>query len=214
MSKVRKLASIQKQIRECRSCPQMCGSPVHGAPVDSAVFLIGQAPGPHEARFAKPWAYTAGKTLFKWLAQGGVTEEDVRERVYIGAVARCFPGKSPSGHGDREPSAAEIAQCRRHLQKEIGILKPKLVIAVGRLAISEVLGPEVFSKKSTLNDVVGKPLKARFHGEDVEVIALPHPSGASSWPHTEPGKTKLAQALRKLFKHPEWQNCFIRDSDS
>lgn len=182
----------------------MCGTPVHGPAVDTRVMLIGQAPGVHEATFGKPFAYTAGKTLFKWIEQGtGVDEESFRAQVYMAAVARCFPGKS--GKGDREPSKEEIEMCRQHLKEEVAVLKPQLIIAVGRVAITEVLGAKVFPKSKGLSDVVGKKLKTNFHGQDVEVICLPHPSGVSTWPHTDEGKKKLKKALSLLSSHSAWQ---------
>ena len=205
MTVLKRLNAVHSIINECRQCPNMCSSPVHGPAVDTAVMLVGQAPGAHESTYGKPFAYTAGKTLFKWMEKGtGIDEESFRENVYIAAVARCFPGKS--GRGDREPNAEEIARCREHLKKEVQILKPELIIAVGRVAITEVLGVDTFPKSRTLSEVVGKKIKAHFLGQDVDVICLPHPSGVSSWPHTEEGKKKLTAALRILKNHPAWQN--------
>jgi uracil-DNA glycosylase len=114
----------------------------------------------------------------------------------MAAVARCFPGKARGG-GDRKPDAQEIERCRRWLASESEILRPDLVIAVGTLAIEQVLG-----EKAPLAEVVGTTRRARWLGRDVEVIALPHPSGASTWHKTEPGKALLAKALRRLAKHP------------
>ncbi len=139
----------------------MCSTPVHGPAIETSIVLLGQAPGVHESTFGKPFAYTAGKTLFKWLEQGtGIDEETFRAHVYMAAVARCFPGKA--GKGDREPDKNEIERCREHLKKEMQILKPKLVIAVGRVAITEVLGVGKFPKSKTLSEVVGKKLQSSF----------------------------------------------------
>lgn len=198
-----KLKAIHQSIDRCRACPKMCGTPVHGPAIISSIMLMGQAPGPHESSFGKPFAYTSGKTLFKWIAQAHINEEAFRANIYIAAVARCFPGKN--GKGDREPDLEEIKNCRVHLEKEVNILQPKLILAVGRLAISEVLGPKVFSKNKKLSDVVGMIIKTSFHGHEVEVICFPHPSGVSRWPHSEEGKVKLAQALDLLADHKEWK---------
>jgi len=160
-------------------------------------MLIGQAPGVHEGRLGRPFAYTAGKTLFKWLNEAtGSDEENLREIVYFSAVTRCFPGKAKSGSGDRVPSADEIANCRVLLSAEIRALRPKLILAVGRLAIGEVLGESLFSKDVSLTEVVGRKFKTEIYGIDVEVIPLPHSSGVSRWPKTEPGKTCLRKALK------------------
>ena len=181
----------------------MIGPVVHGPPVHSRIVLVGQAPGPHEGKFGRPFAWTAGKTLFRWFESAfGCTEEQFREEVYISAVARCFPGKAPGG-GDRRPDATEIERCRRHLAGEITILRPRLVIPVGTLAIEQVL-----EKKAPLAEVVGEIRRARFHGVELDVACLPHPSGASTWFKVEPGRTLLARALASLARHPEIQRAF------
>ena len=146
---------------------------VHGPPVDSRVVLIGQAPGPREGSFGRPFAWTAGKTMFRWFGETlGVDEETFRARVYIAAVARCFPGKA-SGGGDRRPDTDEIARCRTFLEREVDILAPDLVLPVGTLAIEQVL-----AHKGPLAGLIGTARRARYHGREVDVIALPHPSGA------------------------------------
>jgi uracil-DNA glycosylase len=192
-----KLRAIHRRLKECRACPNVCDRAVYGPVVVTPIMIVGQAPGVHEGLLGRPFAYTAGKTLFKWLESAtGADEETVRAKIYFTAVARCFPGKTKSGRGDRLPDDIEIENCRRHLRDEVVALKPKVILAVGRLAISQVLGEERFPKSASLADVVGKKWKVKFHGVEVDVIALPHPSGASSWPHVEPGKTLLRSALR------------------
>jgi len=193
---VAQLTSLHRELDACRLCPKVVGPVVHGPAVESPIVLIGQAPGPREGKFMKPFAWTAGKTLFRWLGETvGADEETIRSRLYIAAVGRCFPGKMKSG-GDRKPDAGEIENCRRWLEREVKILKPKLVLPVGTLAIEQVLG-----RSQPLTDVVGKLLRAEYHGVAVEVLCLPHPSGLSSWHKTEPGKTLLAKALSLLRHH-------------
>jgi uracil-DNA glycosylase len=195
------LSEVQEEIRAFR--PRGFGPPVHCAPIASRIFLVGQAPGPHEARLGRPFAWTAGKTLFRWLREAtGADEEEVRERVYIAAIVRCFPGKARGG-GDRVPTPAEVARWRGFLAREVEILRPALVLPVGRLAISEVLGRE-----APLAEVVGRTLRLEYHGVEADVIPLPHPSGASTWFKMEPGKTLLAGALRLIAEHPEVRSAF------
>ncbi len=198
------LERVHLEIRALR-LPGFLGPPVHGPAIDSRIFLLGQAPGPHEARFGRPFAWTAGKTLFSWFERAfGATEEEVRSRIYFAAVVRCFPGKT-SGGGDRVPSAEEIAASRPFIEREIDILQPRLVIPVGRLAIAEILGHD-----EPIASVVGKKLRAAVHGVELDVICLPHPSGASTWFKMEPGKTLLEKALRLLARHPEIRRAFPR----
>jgi uracil-DNA glycosylase len=195
----RELKFIHQRLKECRKCPNVCDQAVHGPAIATPIMIVGQAPGVHEGTLGRPFAYTAGKTLFKWLHQAtGSGENEIREIIYFSAVARCFPGKSPSGSGDRPPSPQEIENCSEHLAAEVQALQPKLILAVGKSAIAEVLKEQGFSMTSKLNDVVGKKYRTRFHGALVDVIPLPHPSGVSRWPQTEPGKTKLAEALKLL----------------
>jgi uracil-DNA glycosylase len=175
----------------------MVGPVVHGPAVASRVILVGQAPGPREGSFGRPFAWTAGRTMFRWFDEAlGVSEEQFRTSVYMAAVARCFPGKA-SGGGDRKPDKDEVANCETWLKREVTLLEPELVVAVGTLAIERVLG-----RKTPLAEVVGTVERARWHGRDVDVIALPHPSGASPWHKMAPGKALLSRALRKLAMHP------------
>lgn len=193
------LLSIHQKLQKCHSCPGMCGSPVFGKANRVDVMLIGQAPGPHEADLGKPFAYTAGKTLFQWLhTVTELNEEELRERIYFAAVARCFPGKNKNGGGDREPTPEEIKNCRIYLAAEVNVLKPKLILAVGKLAISEVLGPNIFRKNAPLTDVIGKTFFVHYHGHPVTVIPLPHPSGISTWHKKDPGKSLLQAALKQI----------------
>ena len=104
------------------------------------VYLVGQAPGDKEGPAGKPFAWTAGKTLFRWFHQAlNVDEQTVRQHVYFAAVARCFPGKAPRG-GDRKPDEVEVEQCSRWMKREVALLKPTLVLPVGAMAIEQVLG--------------------------------------------------------------------------
>lgn len=181
----------------------MIGPVVTGIPVVSPVMLIGQAPGVKEGPAGKPFAWTAGKTLFGWFSQmgeDGLSEDAFRERVYMAAVCRCFPGKAEGG-GDRVPDAEEIARCSRHLEAEARLLRPRLVIPVGKLAIAQLV-PDI----GKLADIIGTVRRATLAGREVDIIPLPHPSGASTWHRTEPGKTLLARALDLLRQHEAWRS--------
>jgi uracil-DNA glycosylase len=169
---------------------------VVGRPVAARILLVGQAPGDKEPRLGRPFAWTAGRTLFRWLREAvGWTEDEARERIYFAAVCRCFPGKKPGG-GDRVPDDDEIAACSRWLAAEIELLRPALVLPVGRLAITRFLPP------APLHDIIGRRFRIEAHGHAMDCIPLPHPSGASPWHRMEPGRTLLRRALARIAAHP------------
>ena len=188
----------QTNLRRCTACRDMAGPPVTGDPLASPVLLIGQAPGPKEIEARRPFAWTAGKTLFGWFEQIGLDESHFRERVYMAAVCRCFPGKKSAG-GDRVPNPDEVVNCSRWLQAEIRLLKPKLILPVGKLAIAQLMPVD------RLNDIVGKKHRIMAYEVTADVIALPHPSGASTWHRTEPGRSLLRKALRMIQNHTAWR---------
>jgi uracil-DNA glycosylase len=156
------------------------------------VMLVGQAPGKTEAVDRRPFAGRAGKTLFRWLAQAGISEAAARERIYIGAVTRCYPGPSPSGRGDRVPSPRERALCAGWLERELEIIRPALLIPVGRLAIDRFFDP------LPLEQLVGRAHTVAHASGTSLAIPLPHPSGASSWVHERGHRELLDAALRVL----------------
>lgn len=169
---------------------------VVGRPVTNPVILVGQAPGDKEPILGRPFAWTAGKTLFKWFNDAlGWTEEETRDRIYFAAVCRCFPGKKEMG-GDRVPDRDEIANCSRWLTREFALLQPKLVLPVGKLAIAQ------FLPIAGLESIIGQSFSINYQGHHADCIPLPHPSGASPWPRIEPGRTLLLKALRSIAAHP------------
>lgn len=169
---------------------------VSGGPVLSKIILVGQAPGDKEPIMGRPFAWTAGKTLFRWFEEScGLSEAEFRSRIYMAAVCRCFPGKKETG-GDRVPSREEIANCAAWLSREIDILEPELVIPVGKLAIAQFLA------EPRLDQVIGKSFRVSHRGRTFDLIPLPHPSGASPWHRMEPGKSLLRQALSLIAGHP------------
>ncbi len=174
----------------------MLPPPVSGGAVVSKIMLIGQAPGVREPVLARPFAWTAGKTLFRWLKEFcGMNEAAVRSKFYFAALCRCFPGKTPGG-GDRLPAPDEIRNCASWLNEELAILRPRLVIPVGKLAIAQFIA---FDK---LDKVIGRKFVIRHNSISFDLIPLPHPSGASPWPKVPPGRELTARALRKIARHP------------
>ena len=179
MKKIDLIEIHQAELSHCRLCPDMVPPVITGQAVNSEILLVGQAPGDREGDLGRPFAWTAGKTMFKWFESIGVAEQDFRRQVYISAVCRCFPGKNPKG-GDRVPDKKEIETCSQWLNKEIELLQPKLILPVGKLAISQYL------PVNKLVDVIGEKIQQKINGLDVDLIPLPHPSGASTWHRMSP----------------------------
>jgi uracil-DNA glycosylase len=192
------LQNHQAALRSCARCSDMHQPAVVGEAVLSEVLLVGQAPGDREPRLGRPFAWTAGRQLFKWFAPLGLDEAQFRSSVYMAAVCRCFPGKHPKG-GDRVPTTAEIAQCRPWLDREIELLAPTLIVPVGRLAI------EQFLPARPLVQQIGVAHRIALARRRIDLIALPHPSGASTWPRSEPGKTLTQRALQLIAAHPAFR---------
>ena len=186
------------RLRACTLCPKMHRPAVSGGAVVSRVISVGQAPGTKEPVLGRPFAWTAGKTLFGWFHRAcGMSEAEFRATIYMAAVCRCFPGKNTAG-GDRVPDAGEIAQCAGWLDAEIALLRPALVIPIGKLAIQQ------FIEFDKLTDVISKKLPATVGEHTFDIVPLPHPSGASPWHRMEPGKTLLEKALRLIVRHEAW----------
>jgi uracil-DNA glycosylase len=191
------LEAHARALAACRRCafddPAIV--PVIAAARDPLAMLVGQAPGKTEVVDRRPFAGRAGRTMFRWFAAVGIDEAVVRRRIYIAAITRCFPGPSPSGRGDRVPSPSQVSNCASWLDAEIDLIRPKVIILVGRMAIERFLGARPLDEQvgvaHRLEDRPGAPI----------AIPLPHPSGASSWIHA-PGHMDLVRsALRLVASH-------------
>ncbi len=192
-----KLDDHVARLVQCRRCPCMLPPPVSGGAVLSKVILVGQAPGVREPVLGRPFAWTAGKTLFRWMEEFcGLNEASFRSLVYFAAVCRCFPGKAPGG-SDRVPAPDEIRNCSSWMNDEFQILRPRLVIPVGKLAIAQFMA---FDK---LDQVISRKFVLDQNGVKFDFIPLPHPSGASPWPRVSPGRELTINALKLIGRHPE-----------
>jgi uracil-DNA glycosylase len=195
---VKQADDLERHLERLGAC-RRCGHPEPVVPILSRArharaMLVGQAPGKVEISSQKPFAGRAGKTLFRWLAEAGLSEEEARERIYIAAMTRCFPGPHPSGRGDRVPTRAELELCGSWLDEELVLIRPKLIIPVGKLAIGRFLG------EAPLADVVGMEHEVEHPGGTSVLIPLPHPSGASSWIHAAGHRELGSRALRLIGK--------------
>jgi uracil-DNA glycosylase len=145
-------------------------------------YLLGQAPGVLEGHERRPWRGRAGQTLRRWL---DLDEQAFYATFYCAAVTRCYPGKAPSGRGDRTPTPREQELCAFWREWELRLLGPQLIVTVGGLAARRLLGV------TSLTPVVGTRLAL---GQAI-VIPLPHPSGASGWLNDHANRARLQLAL-------------------
>jgi uracil-DNA glycosylase family 4 len=185
----RSLASLQRDNRVCRACAE-AGYPLASLPVfegraGQRAMIIGQAPGAIEGEERRPWRGRAGQILRRWLE---LDEENFYATFYCVSVTRCYPGKHPSGHGDRPPAPREIELCRFWLDWDLRLVRPAVVVPVGGLATRHVLGI------SRLDECIG----SRFEFGDAVAVPLPHPSGVSRWLNEAPNRVRLAGALALL----------------
>ncbi len=183
-------AALQSEVRTCRKCPQagfqITPRAVFSGPAPTPLMLVGQAPGVTEALAKRPFNASSGTRLFQWLAEAGLEETGFRTRYYMTAVTKCYPGKHPKGKGDRKPSRAEQALCRPFLEKELALVQPRVLLAVGGLAIETLLG-----QRLRLEEAVGH----LFEVDGRQVLPLPHPSGASLWPNRPENQARIGRAL-------------------
>src|SRR6202521_1113693 len=196
------LVRLHHEILKCTRCvaagylPQ--AAPVLSGYADNRIMLIGQAPGAVEAVRRLPFQGRSRNVLMGWLIRAGFSsEEQVRRQVYMTSVTKCFPGKGTGG-GDRRPSRAEVDLCRSHLDRQLALIKPDLLILVGGLAHERFLpGRPLDALVGRLFDLSGREVSARTQARPV-LVPLPHPSGASRWLNGTENRRLLDRALRRL----------------
>jgi uracil-DNA glycosylase len=188
-SSYRSLASLQRDLSVCRACVE-AGYPLESLPVRNEylgqpAYMFGQAPGAVEGTERRPWRGRAGRTLRRWLE---MEEDQFYSTFYCASVTRCYPGPSPSGRGDRTPTPHEQQLCAFWREWELKIIRPKLIVPVGGIAIRRLLG------LTGLADTVGR----RYELGEATVIPLPHPSGASGWLNNPANRQLTATAASTI----------------
>ena len=189
------LSELVDAVLACRAC-EAAGYLAQANPIrpalleDARMMVIGQAPGPVTDRKGYHFAGPAGSFLSAWLDRAGFEPGYFRQHVYLTSLTRCFPGRSPSGNGDRPPSRAEIALCRVFLEREFSALRPNVVLLVGKMAIDAFLG------KQPLGKTVGQV----FERDGRVYVPLPHASGVSRWLNDAANRVLLEQALGELSR--------------
>jgi uracil-DNA glycosylase len=186
VTRYRSLAAMKRDQSRCRACVE-AGYPLESLPVSAPgegqrAYLFGQAPGIVEGEERLPWRGRAGKTLHRWLE---LEEDEFYATFYCASVTRCYPGRAPTGRGDRTPTPQEQRLCARWRDHELRLLRPALIVTVGGLAARSLLGVKS----------VGECVGMRYEVDGTVAIPLPHPSGASSWLNVPANRERVAAAV-------------------
>lgn len=193
------LDQLYLELSRCRRCVEAgytIGSrPIFSGPAGAQIMVVGQAPAKvEEGEQGQPFGLRRGgqrSLLWTWLEQAGWSEAEFRARHYFSAVTKCYPGRSKNSKGDRVPTATERRLCASWRERELAILRPKIIIVVGRIAI------ETF-----LPELKGRPLEAIighiFERPGITFGPLPHPSGVSRWLNEPGNQARVEKALARL----------------
>ncbi len=188
----RHLHALQKRMARCRLCVDAghiaCALPVFHGDASARVMIVGQAPAAPVSERPLPYSGATGKTLKIWLSRAGFEPERFYTDFYLTALTKCFPGSKPGAKGDRAPSRREIELCRSHLEQELSLVRPALIIPLGRLSISYFVG------SAPLAEMIGNV----FEREPSLVLPLPHPSGVSHWLNSAEHQAQLDKAIAEL----------------
>ena len=188
-SSYRSLGSLQRDNRACRACLdagyRIESQPVFEGHAGQKAFILGQAPGIVEGEERRPWRGRAGQTLRRWL---DMDEDAFYTTFYCASVTRCYPGRAPAGGGDRTPTAREQELCSFWREWELELIRPRLIVTVGGLALKRLLG------RTGLSESVGR----QYELGTATVVPLPHPSGASSWLNDPANRALVVAAARVI----------------
>ncbi len=156
------LTEIEQRISACERCPLSQGRtntvPGYGI-IDPMVMVIGEAPGAEEDRQGLPFVGTAGQYLDKWLSAIGL---DRRKHAFIGNVVKCRPP------GNRDPLPEELERCLPYLREQTAIIRPRVILTVGRISTQTLLGK---------SDGIGKLRGRVYQFEGIPLVPTYHPSG-------------------------------------
>jgi DNA polymerase len=152
-------AELKSAVKGCEACGlrKTCTQTVFGVGDEQADWLlVGEAPGAEEDARGEPFVGQAGRLLDNMLAAIGLKRG---ENVYICNVLKCRPP------GNRNPEPFEVGQCAPHLLRQLELIKPKLILAMGRFAVQTLLGTEasIASLRRRLHRYQGVPLIVTYH---------------------------------------------------
>jgi DNA polymerase len=168
LSKTRKidmLASVQARVAACTKCPHLASSRSQtvfgvGNP-DAEIMFVGEAPGADEDAQGEPFVGRAGQLLTKIIKAMGFARED----VYIANILKCRPDMPAGSFGNRAPTPQEMQTCRPYLIKQIDIIQPKLIVALGAVAVEGLLGTRGVMRelRGRWHSFNGTPLMITYH---------------------------------------------------
>lgn len=205
------LEAYQQRMATCTRCVAAGylaeANPVFHGYASQRVMIVGQAPGSRAHVTGIPWSGRSGEILRGWLEGAGFPAKKWRETWYLTSLTKCFPGKATQGKGDRAPSRAEIALCNDHLEMEMALVRPEIIVTLGKMAASRIIPG---ANRRALADLVGTVADVELaHGMTI-VIPLPHPSGVSRWlndpanrARVDAGLALLADARERLESHSD-----------
>ena len=157
----KRLAELEAEVRACRLCAlgsQRTNAVPGMGVLDPLIMVIGEAPGANEDAQGKPFVGRAGQYLDKWLQSIDLSRDT---NVYIGNIIKCRPPNN------RDPRPDEIAACYPYLLRQLKIVRPRMLLIVGRIAAQTLL-----ETKMSLGNMRGQI----FHIADVPTVVTYHPS--------------------------------------
>ena len=159
------LGPIAERVRICMKCPHLASSRTQtvfgvGNP-DAELMFIGEAPGADEDKQGEPFVGRAGQLLTKIIKAMGFARED----VYIANVLKCRPDTPSGSFGNRAPTPPEMQTCLPYLVEQIDIIQPKVLVALGAVAVEGLLGTRGAMRdlRGRWHSYNGTPLMITYH---------------------------------------------------
>lgn len=198
------LKAYQQRMATCTRCVAAGhlreANPVFHGFARQRVMIIGQAPGPRAHATGVPWSGRSGEILRGWLELAGFPADQWRETWYLTSLTKCFPGKAVQGKGDRPPSRAEIALCSDHLQMELALVRPEIIVTLGKMSASRMITD---ARRQTLAALVGTAVEVELPHGKTTIVPLPHPSGVSRWLNDPANRARVDEGLALLSRERE-----------
>jgi DNA polymerase len=191
--KEKKLEEIKKEVLDCKKCflYRTRKYPVIGKGSHSAdILFCGEAPGYWEDQKGEPFVGKAGKVLDELLNFIGLKRED----VYIANLLKCRPPEN------RDPNLSEIKACTPYLEKQIDVIKPKIICPLGRFSTSFLM--EKFGLKDKIEPIGkihGQLFEVNSLFQHIKLVPLYHPAVATYNPNMKTSLKKDFQILKKII---------------